>query len=166
MTNAPRYSKSTRIQTTISVLEEAVASLDTLAQASGVSRSRLMDLAVRRFLRWAANLDPQDLQLIAEYEVTEPISGFVRRNTPSPIQAVEVPPPPAAPSYHPPPQQAQEEDPRAKVLSSSAPAYPEAVVDVIRRDRRVPVEEAPRVRDRHGRYVSEVPPAPRGRRDR
>ncbi len=145
MNNPIRSRLSTRVQTTISVLEEAVEGLDGLAQASGVSRSRLMDLAVRRFLRWAANLDPQDLQLIAEYEVTEPISGFVRRTTPPPMSAVVTP----------------QELPRAKVLSSSSPpaTVPPAPQSepggpvTPRRARRIPVEETPRVRDRQGRYT-------------
>ena len=128
MNQAPRYAKSTRVQTTVSILEVAVASVDALATESGVSRSRLMDLAVRRFLRWASNLDPQDLQLIAEYEVTEPISGFVRR--------------PSAP-------------PAPEVVEQPAPEDTGPVTP--RRDRRVPVEEPPaRVRDRKGRY-SEAP---------
>ena len=121
-TSSPRA--KSRVQTTVSILEEAVAGVDTLALDSGVSRSRLMDLAVRRFLRWAANLDPRDLQLIAEYEVTEPISGFVRRPTPPPMEAQAAP---------------------APALEDTGPVSP-------RREARVPVEGAPRVRDRQGRY--------------
>ncbi len=165
MNNAPpRYNaKSTRVQTTVSILEEAIAGVDALAVDSGVSRSRLMDLAVRRFLRWASNLDPRDLQLIAEYEVTEPISGFARRPSGTMV-APQVPPPPDSG-----PEVEETPPPRAKVLSSSAPPMGVSTVDqdtgptTPRRERRVPVEEAPpRVRDRHGRY-SDTPGRGRGR---
>lgn len=131
MNNATRPTKGTRVQTTVSVLAESVEALDLMAAASGVSRSRLIDLAIRRFSRWAAQLDPADLALIADYEVAEPISGFMRRPTPQPMAAVTqavvetLPAPP--------------ETPRPKVLSSSAP----------------------RQRDGQGRYVTEAPPPAR-----
>ena len=134
--------KSSRIQTTVSILEEAVEAVDALAESSGVSRSRLMDLAIRRFVRWASNMEPQDLQLIAEYEVTEPISGFVRRPPSVPqMPAVQVPPPAPAPVPPVPPYT------QSNLTEDAGPATPP-------HRNRVPVEEpAPaRVRDRGGRY--------------
>lgn len=147
----PRYSqKTTRVQTTVSILEAAVSGVDELAIESGVSRSRLVDLAVRRFLRWAANLDPRDLQLIAEYEVTEPISGFQRR----PSGTLVAPQVPELEAVEPTP-----ELPRPKVLSSSAPVSPPPTVEdtgpvTPHRERRIPVEETPRLRN--GQY-SDIP---------
>ncbi len=77
-----------RIQTTVNISSEAVEALDALSKASTVSRSRLVDLALRRFIRWADPVRPQDLKLIADYEVNEPTAGFLRRRTTS------LPPPP------------------------------------------------------------------------
>lgn len=152
-----RNQKASRIQTTVSVLGESVESLDAMAAASGVSRSRLIDLAIRRFVRWAGSMDPADLALIAEYEVAEPVSGFLRRYTPGtmaavqapntipteapppPVQAVPQAPPPAPPPAPEPQPQAVPEAQRPKVLSSSAP----------------------RQRNSQGRYVTEAPPPAR-----
>src|SRR5687767_14692588 len=64
----------TRTQTTVSLASDALEAVDELARMSGVSRSRLIDLAVRRFIRWAVLLQPRDIRLIADYEVGEPVS--------------------------------------------------------------------------------------------
>lgn len=141
--------RSSRVQTTISVLNDAIDAVDQLAVSSGVSRSRLMDLAIRRFLRWAVQLDPRDLQLIAEYEVTEPISGFVRRPTPPPMGAAEG------------------GSGRAKALSSSQPppardGRADDVGPITPRDRTPRLPEDPRSRDSMGRY-SDGPTKPTGR---
>ncbi len=102
-----------RIQTTVNISSEAVEALDALSKASTVSRSRLVDLALRRFIRWADPVRPQDLKLIADYEVNEPTAGFLRRRTttmpPAPINGDEeeddrapepvVPRPPPVPEY-------------------------------------------------------------------
>ncbi len=72
---------SNRIQTTVNISSDAVEALDALSKASSVSRSRLVDLALRRFIRWADPVRPQDLKLIADYEVSEPTSSFLRRRT-------------------------------------------------------------------------------------
>ncbi len=77
-----------RIQTTVNISSDAVEALDGLSRASSVSRSRLVDLALRRFIRWAMPVAPKDLKLIADYEVSEPTTGFIRRRT------TTVPPPP------------------------------------------------------------------------
>ncbi len=100
-----------RIQTTVNISSEAVEALDALSKASTVSRSRLVDLALRRFIRWAEPVRPQDLKLIADYEVNEPTAGFLRRRTttmpPAPINGDEeeytpepvLPRPPPQPRY-------------------------------------------------------------------
>ncbi len=108
--------RTSRIQTTVNISSDAVEALDALARASSVSRSRLVDLALRRFIRWAEPVRPQDLKLIADYEVSEPTAGFLRRRTttvpPAPINGDEegfevegvvlepvLPRPPRAPVY-------------------------------------------------------------------
>ncbi len=82
-------SKNNRIQTTVNISSDAVDALNELSRASTVSRSRLVDLALRRFIRWAEPVSPKDLKLIADYEVSEPTAGFMRRRTttipPAPI---------------------------------------------------------------------------------
>ncbi len=109
------HRQGNRIQTTVNISSDAVEALDALSKASTVSRSRLVDLALRRFIRWADPVRPQDLKLIADYEVNEPTAGFLRRRTttmpPPPVNGDEngdeadeyddeeqhIPPPPAAP---------------------------------------------------------------------
>ncbi len=82
------HRQGNRIQTTVNISSDAVEALDALSKASTVSRSRLVDLALRRFIRWADPVRPQDLKLIADYEVNEPTAGFLRRRT------TTMPPPP------------------------------------------------------------------------
>lgn len=139
MNNPTSARKAGRVQTTISVLSDAIEGVDMLAMGSGVSRSRLMDLAIRRFLRWASQLDPQDLQLIAEYEVTEPIAQPLVRRSSSTMARVQAPTaPPPAPATAPPPPE------------DNGPITPHD------RPRRLPEEAPPaRSRDRAGRYVPE-----------
>ena len=68
----------TRTQTTVSLASDALEVVDDLARTTGVSRSRLIDLAVRRFIRWASPLSPRDVRLIADYEVQEPVGQVSR----------------------------------------------------------------------------------------
>lgn len=60
-----------RIQTTIHADSGALETLTRLSESSGVSRSKLIDLAIRRFARWASSLDVSELKLIAKYEFDE-----------------------------------------------------------------------------------------------
>lgn len=64
-------SSSTKIQTTVNVSKMSLGALDKLSQDSGVSRSRLVDIAIRRFIRWGSNLNPRDLKVLSDYEVQE-----------------------------------------------------------------------------------------------
>lgn len=86
-----------RVQTTVSVSGEAVAALDRIADESGVSRSRLFDLAVRRLVRWAEVVRPADIRLIVDYEVTEKTSGFIRKFQEAPKAPVTEPAIPVEP---------------------------------------------------------------------
>ncbi len=62
----------TRTQTTISIASDVLEAIDAMAEHSDISRSRLIDIACRRFVRWANSLNPGDLKVISEYESSEP----------------------------------------------------------------------------------------------
>ncbi len=68
-----------RTQTTVSVSKEALDVVDELSSNSGVSRSRLFDMAIRRFARWAQDVHPDALRQIAEYETTGTTVPYVRK---------------------------------------------------------------------------------------
>lgn len=60
-----------RLQTTIHADSASLETLGKLSEKSGVSRSKLIDLAIRRFARWAENLSPEQLKFISDYEFAE-----------------------------------------------------------------------------------------------
>lgn len=64
-----------------------MATLDELSRLSGVSRSKLFDLAARHFVSWAQQLNGQQLRLLADATITEQTSGYVRKITPEEIAA-------------------------------------------------------------------------------
>lgn len=68
-----------RSQTTINVSQEVLAVVDELARASGVSRSKLFDLAARQFVGWASQLSSEQLRVLTEAKVREPVTGYVRK---------------------------------------------------------------------------------------
>lgn len=76
-----------REQTTINVSDEALATLDELSRLSGVSRSKLFDLAARHFVSWAQQLNGQQLRLLADATIHEKTSGYIRKVSPEEIAA-------------------------------------------------------------------------------
>ncbi len=76
---ASRNGNGNRIQTTVNISQSALDSLDGLSKDSLVSRSKLVDLAIRRFTRWASGVSAKELKLIVDYEVSEQTGALRRR---------------------------------------------------------------------------------------
>jgi len=76
-----------RAQTTINVAEDVLNTMDELSRLSGVSRSKLFDLAARHFVSWAQQLTGQQLRLLADATINEKTSGYVRKVSPEEIAA-------------------------------------------------------------------------------
>ncbi len=91
-----------RIQTTVNISEGAMRSLDRLSQESTTSRSKLVDLALRRFIRWASGVSPAELKLIVDYEVSE-ATGELRRRRMSSAPPMAEPEEDHIPESHRPP---------------------------------------------------------------
>lgn len=83
--------------------------IDQLTLTTGLTRSRLYDIALQKFLRWARGVDPYQLRLISLHEeeqfgyVRRP-SGFVQAQQAAQQGEYDAPPPVQSP--YPPPQQA------------------------------------------------------------
>ncbi len=82
-----------RIQTTVNISQTALDDLARLSNDSMVSRSKLVDLALRRFIRWAQGVSAKELKLIVDYEVSEQTGALRHRKHSS------LPPSMAEPEY-------------------------------------------------------------------
>ncbi len=71
--------KNKRHQVSSSVSGETLARIDRLSLETGLSRSRLYDLALAKFVQWAEHMDPYQLRLLSAEQA--PSLGYARKES-------------------------------------------------------------------------------------